>query len=95
MEMDEIKVLIEGLLPYTERHYQRMARLQQVTGEGGRESFTVRTQIVSTDSTCSLAENFADANFRGSELFATALETLSWFEILYRTKIFCYMVCNW
>lgn len=35
MEMEDIKVMVEGLLPYTERHYQRMARLQQV--REGRE----------------------------------------------------------
>ena len=30
MELEDIKTLLEGLIPYTERHYQRMARLQQV-----------------------------------------------------------------
>ena len=30
MEMDDIKTLVEGFIPYTERHFQRMARLQQV-----------------------------------------------------------------
>ena len=33
MELEDVKTLLEGLIPYTERHYQRMARLQQVREE--------------------------------------------------------------
>ena len=30
IELDDIKSLVEGFIPYTERHFQRLSRLQQV-----------------------------------------------------------------
>ena len=30
MELEDIKTLLEGFLPYTERHFHRLSKLQQV-----------------------------------------------------------------
>ena len=30
MALDDIRLLLEGFIPYTERHFQRISRLQQV-----------------------------------------------------------------
>ena len=42
MELDDIKSLTEGFIPYTERHFQRLSRLQQVSGGGRSEGEGVR-----------------------------------------------------
>ena len=30
LQMDDLRPLLEGLIPYTERHFQRLSRLEQV-----------------------------------------------------------------
>ena len=32
LQLEDLKVLLEGLIPYSERHFQRLLRLQQVRG---------------------------------------------------------------
>ena len=47
MAMEDMAAVLESLLPYTERHYQRLARLQQVRRVlGARFPFYPRVGVV-------------------------------------------------
>ena len=69
MEMEDIKMIVEGLLPYTERHYQRMARLQQVR-EGGRERRWIADIAITFVCTCT--------HVRGEMSLAPIISTYRW-----------------
>ena len=48
MRYDDVGQLLEGLIPYTERHFQRLSRLQQVCGGGGVIYSKVSYRLVSS-----------------------------------------------